>query len=191
MLDVDRLYAELREYEAKKEEAVQRSIRITRLSKSVIYSLIRGDMENAKRHISDMAQEVGKLRELLSRYPMFHGNAFTGLQEYVEAMSLWYLLSEGRLPTREELGVDVMIYLFGVADVAGELSRKATEEMLRGDDVDKAKQYREMLEALYLEMLKLEPRDYELRKKVDYISNTMNWITEKIFYKSICKGDRA
>ncbi len=190
MLDVDKLYAELREYEAKKEETVQRSIRVTRLSKSVIYSLIRGDVENAKRHISDMAQEVGRLRELLSRYPMFHGNAFTGLQEYVEAMSLWYLLSEGRLPTREELGVDVMTYLFGIADVAGELSRKATEEMLR-DDVEKAKQYREILEALYLEMLRLEPRDYELRKKVDYISNTMNWIAEKLFYKSICKEGRT
>ncbi len=187
MLDVDKLYSELREFEAKREEAIQRSIKITRLSKSVIYSLIRGDMESAKKHIASMVNEVNALRELLSRYPMFHGNAHTGLQEYVEAVSLWYLLSEGRLPTREELGVDVMTYLFGIADVAGEISRKATEEMIRGDGTENARRYREILENLYLEMLKLEPRDYELRKKVDYISNTINWITEKIFYKSICK----
>lgn len=185
MLDVERLYNELRSYEDARERVIQTSIRVTRLSKSVIYSLIRNDMEAAQRHLKDMEAAAAELRSLVSRYPMFYNSGAQGLQEYVEAVSLWTYLREGRLPTLEELGVDVMTYLMGVADIAGELGRKTNEELVRGN-LDLARRLKEAVERLYIDMLSLEPRDFELRKKVDYISNQANWISEKLFYASTC-----
>lgn len=186
MLDVERLYKELREYEEAKEQIVQTSIRVTRLSKSVIYSLIRGDAASAERAMAEMERAAQELRALIAKWPMFYNSGAQGLQEFVEAKALWGFLRDGRLPAREELGVDVMTYLMGVADIAGELGRKANEELVRGN-VAVAQELKSAVEKLYLDMLSLEPRDFELRKKVDYISNQANWMGEKLFYASTCR----
>lgn len=186
MLDVERLYKELRAYEEARERVIQTSIRVTRLSKSVIYSLIRGDAEAAERHLKDMEAVAAELKDLVAKYPMFYNNGAQGLQEYVEAYSFWLFLKEGRVPSPEELGVDVMTYLMGIADIAGELGRRANEELVK-KNLKAAESLRAAVERLYLDMLALEPRDFELRKKVDYISNQANWISEKLFYASTCR----
>jgi translin len=185
VLDVKTLYEELRRYEQVKDEVVQTSIKASRLSKAVVYSVIRKDFAAAERALRELEEVVARLKKTLSEWPMFHGNATTGLQEYVEARSLYLLVKEGRLPTKEELGVDVYTYLMGVADVAGELGRSATEELLH-KNVEAARRLKEAVERLYLDLLALEPRDFELRKKVDYVGSQANWVTEKLFYATTC-----
>lgn len=185
MLDVKTLYEELRRYEQVKDEVVQTSIKASRLSKAVVYSVIRKDFAAAERALRELEEVVARLKKTLSEWPMFYSNATTGLQEYVETRSLYLLVKEGRLPTKEELGVDVYTYLMGVADVAGELGRSATEELLH-KNVEAARRLKETVERLYLDLLALEPRDYELRKKVDYVGSQANWISEKIFYATTC-----
>ncbi|ABP50228.1 MULTISPECIES: haloacid dehalogenase [Pyrobaculum] len=190
VLDVRNLYNELREYESVKDEVVQTSIKVARLSKAVVYSVIRKDFEAAERALREMNQTAAKLKELIAKWPMFYGSAATGLQEYVEANVLYYFMKEGKLPPREELGVDVYVYLMGVADVAGELGRSATEELLR-KNIEAAKRLKEVVERLYLDLLSLEPRDFELRKKVDYVGSQANWISEKLFYATTCRREEA
>jgi translin len=185
VLDVKTLYEELRRYEQVKDEVVQTSIKASRLSKAVVYSVIRKDFAAAERALRELEEVVARLKKTLSEWPMFYSNATTGLQEYVETRSLYLLVKEGRLPTKEELGVDVYTYLMGVADVAGELGRSATEELLH-KNVEAARRLKETVERLYLDLLALEPRDYELRKKVDYVGSQANWISEKIFYATTC-----
>ena len=186
MLDVKTLYEELRRYEQVKDEVVQTSIKASRLSKAVVYSVIRKDFAAAERALRELEEVVARLKKTLSEWPMFYSNAMTGLQEYVEARSLYLLVKEGRLPTKEELGVDVYTYLMGVADVAGELGRSATEELLH-KNVEAARRLKEAVERLYLDLLALEPRDYELRKKVDYVGSQANWMSEKLFYATTCR----
>lgn len=190
VLDVRNLYNELREYESVKDEVVQTSIKVARLSKAVVYSVIRKDFEAAEKALREMNHTAAKLKELIAKWPMFYGSATTGLQEYVEANVLYYFMKEGKLPPREELGVDVYVYLMGVADVAGELGRSATEELLR-KNVEAAKKLKEVVERLYLDLLSLEPRDFELRKKVDYVGSQANWISEKLFYATTCRREEA
>lgn len=73
--------------------------------------------------------------------------------------------------------------------MAGELGRTATEELLQ-KNVEAASRIKEAVEKLYLDLLALEPRDYELRKKVDYVGSQANWISEKLFYATTCRhGD--
>ena len=185
MLDTKTLYEELRQYERVKDEVVQTSIKASRLSKAVVYSVIRKDFASAERALRELEEVVARLKKTLSEWPMFYSNATTGLQEYVEARTLYLLVKEGRLPTKEELGVDVYTYLMGVADVAGELGRSATEELLR-KNVEAARRLKEAVERLYLDLLALEPRDFELRKKVDYVGSQANWMSEKLFYATTC-----
>ena len=184
VLDSERLRVRLRELENARDDIVNTGIRINRLSKSVIYSLIKGDFEAARRYMGEMVGLVRKIRDMVSAYPMYYNHAQTSMQEFVEAVSLWYFLTEGRLPTPEELEVDVVPYINGIMDMAGELSRKATEEMIKGN-VEFAFRVKRFLEELYMDLLSLEPRDYEMRKKVDYVASTLSWLNEKIFYKTL------
>lgn len=184
MIDTEKLKARLRELENAKDEIIETSVRITRLSKSIIYSLIRNDTESARKYISEMQELMIKLKKLIVKYPMYYNNAVVSLQEYVEAMAMWYFTTEGRLPEINELDVDVIPYVNGIADFVGELSRKATEEMIRGN-LEFAKRAKDVMENIYLDMLNLEPRDFEMRKKVDYIASNINWLNEKIFYKTL------
>lgn len=187
MLNTEKLFGELREYEAVKDEVSQLSLRVTRLSKSAIYAAIRGDWPAAEESFRKVESEAAKLRDTVLKWPMFYGTGAHGLQEYVEAAVVYYFLKEGRIPQREELGVDVYTYLMGVGDAAGELSRKATEELLKGG-VEAAQKLREAVEQLYLSMLSLEPRDYDLRRKTDYVASQAGWITEKLFYAITCRS---
>ncbi|ABL88747.1 Translin [Pyrobaculum islandicum DSM 4184] len=186
MLENKSLYDELRQYEQAKDEVIQTSIKVARLSKAVVYSVIRRDFVSAEKAIREMENVVAKLKKLINEWPMFYNNAATGLQEYVEAITLYLFIKEGRFPTKEELGVDVYTYLMGVADVAGELGRSATEELLK-KNIEGAKRLKDAVESLYLDLLALEPRDYELRKKVDYVGSQANWISEKLFYATTCR----
>lgn len=186
MINAETLYGELRRYENFKDEIVQASIKVARLSKSVVYSTIRRDFDAAAKALTELTAAAERLKALVKDWPMFYGSAVNGLQEYVEAVALYKFLKEGGLPTREELGVDVYTYLMGVSEIAGELGRAATESLLRGD-VETARRLKEAVEKLYLDLLALEPRDYELRKKVDYVGSQANWITEKLFYATTCK----
>lgn len=186
MLDTKKLYEELREYESKKEEIIQISIKLAKQSKTIVYSLIRGDIDSAKKYIDVLKSDAKRLKEMANKWPMFYHSAAQGLQEYVEALSLFSFLSENRIPSRDELGVDVMTYLMGIGDMAGELSRKATEELIKGN-ISIAERLRKAVERLYLDLLELEPRDFELRKKADYVANQVNWMGEKLFYATTCR----
>ncbi|WP_054842295.1 haloacid dehalogenase [Vulcanisaeta distributa] len=184
MIDTDGLRTRLRELEEVKDEVIETGVKVNRLSKSVIYSLIRDDIETARKYIREMQDLVNKLRELIAKYPMYYNNAVISLQEYVEAMTMWFFMTENRIPSPGELGVDAEPYINGIADFTGELSRKATEEMIK-NNLDFALKAKRVMEELYLDLLSLEPRDYEMRKKVDYVSSNINWLNEKIFYKTL------
>lgn len=184
MIETERLRTRLRELEDVKDEVIGTGVKVNRLSKSVIYSLIRDDVETARKYIGEMQGLVNRLRDLITKYPMYYNNAVISLQEYVEAMTMWFFITENRVPSPGELGVDAEPYINGIADFTGELSRKATEELIR-NNLDFAMKAKRVMEELYLDLLSLEPRDYEMRKKVDYVSSNINWLNEKIFYKTL------
>ncbi len=182
---IDKLKAKFQELDNARDEIINTSIKVTRLSKQVIYSVIRDDFESAEKYIKEMKELVEKLKEMIKKYPMYLNNA-VGIQEYAEAMILYYYLKENRIPTHEELGVDEISYVNGLMDFCGELLRKSTEEMIKGN-IDFALKAKETIEEIYLKMLYMEFKNYELRRKVDYVSNVLNKLLEFIFYKTLRK----
>jgi len=182
----DELKEKLTELEEKRDELLGESIRITRLSKETIYSIIRGDFGRAKEKIETMDNLVKQLKEKIRQYPWFYNTISICFQEYAEAKILYYFIKENRIPTHEEIGIDEVSYINGLIDFAGELSRKATEEMIK-NNIEFAMKAKEIIEYIYLKMLYMEFKNYDLRRKVDYIAGVLNSLKEKIFYKTLFK----
>ena len=186
---IEKLKQKFNQLDEIRDTIIQTAIRVNRLSKTIIYSLIRGDIDNAKKNIEEIKKKVEELKKLAKEYPMFYNNAAISFQEYAEAMIMWYYITEKRIPTHEELDIDEVSYIGGLMDFVGELSRKATEEMIKGN-IDFALEAKKIIENIYLKMLYMEFKNFELRKKVDYVSNTLNWLNEKIFYKTLFKDSK-
>jgi len=163
-----------------KDELIDIAREIVKLSKQVIYNLIRDDREKASEIERRMIERKEKLDGLLSRSPEdLKSSVSFAYQEYVEARVFsWFLLRNG-IPTHEDLGVEPEPYLMGLSDFCGELTRKATERMISGD-LSLALIAKETIERVYYAMLELNPRNYELRKKVDYIANLINRLNDNI-----------
>jgi len=184
---IEKLKKKFDEYDKVKNEVINKSIEITRLSKSIIYSLIRDDKKSAEKYIEEINKKVEEIKGYLSKYPFLYPNISIALQEYAEALIFYHYLTENRIPTHEELGVDEVSYINGLLDFTGELSRKATEEMIK-DNLDFAIKVKKVVEDIYLKMLYMEFKNFDLRKKVDYVASNLNWLNEKIFYKTLFKG---
>jgi len=183
---VEKLKKKFEELDEVKNEVINKSIKITRLSKSIIYSLIRDNKGDAEKYIKEIDKEVNEIKEYLSKYPFLYPNISVALQEYAEALIFYYYLTKEVIPTHEELGVDEFSYINGLMEFTGELSRKATEEMIK-DNLDFAIKVKKLIEDIYLKMLYMEFKNFDLRKKVDYVANNLNWLNEKIFYKTLFK----
>ncbi len=181
---IKELKEKLEEYNEIKDNIINKSVKVSRLSKTIIYSLIRDDVKNAEEHIKEIKELVEELKSKLQEYPMFYSNISVGLQEYAEAMILYSYLTKGKIPTHKELGIDELSYIKGLIDFVGELSRKAIEEMTK-DNLEFALKAKKEIEDIYLKMLYIEFKSYDLRRKVDYIANILNMLNEKIFYKSL------
>ncbi|MGC8571447.1 MAG: haloacid dehalogenase [Caldivirga sp.] len=186
----DVIKAKLREYEDARDRVINTGIRLNRLSKSVIYSVIRNDWETAGKYLNDMKRELESLMNLIRQYPFYYDKAAVSFQEYAEAYIMYKFNKDGKIPTIEEVGVDELAYLNGLMEFTGELSRKATEELIK-DNLDYAIKAKETMEDIYLDMLYMEFRDFEMRKKVDYVANNINWLNEKIFYKTLNRGKQG
>ncbi len=182
----EKLAKELDEYDDLKDQVYDLSRKIIKSSKLCIYAVRRNNMDEARKHLEDMKkmrEEVFKIARQNPRLSTIN-MIFNADQEFVEAASIYYFMKEGRFPTKEELNTTVQEYIAGVMDAAGELLRIATDKMIAGD-VEFAKKVKEVIEEIYLFMLHVNPRDYELRRKIDYVSNILNKLQEFIFYKEV------
>ncbi len=186
---IESLKKVFRHLEDKRDELMQLGRTINKNSKTIIYSLIRDDWEEAEKYIQENRRLVKQLfEEVTQKYPQYYNNAFIPLQEYVEAEVVYHYLKEGKIPTHKELGIPEEAFVTGLMDAAGELLRKAVEEMIK-DNIDFALKVRGILEEIYLAMLSLNFKNFEYRKKVDYVGGVLNRLIDYIFQKQTRRGE--
>ncbi len=183
---IEKIKKKFDEYEKIRDEAINKGIKINRLSKSIIYSLIRGDLESANNYMVQMDSLFKELKNFLDLEPRLINNVSINLQEYVEAKIFYEFIINNRLPTHEELGVDEYSYVMGLMDVAGELYRKSVEEMLK-NNLEFAEKARNFIYELYQHMLYMEFKNYEIRKKVEYVGEMYNLITDRLFLRKVSR----
>jgi len=134
----------------------------------------RGHIEEAKKRLEE-AKEI--IEELRPRRRDLELDAFDVLaQEYVEAEALVRIIEGRELPSLEELQVADEAYVLGMADLIGELRRRALEEMRRGNGSEAERLY-ELMKGIYELIWPLEyPRSLVpgLRHKLDAMRRVLD-----------------
>ena len=178
---IQSLKEKLDRYTQLKDEIVQQGIKINRFSKSIIYALIRNDRNSAEEYVAQFKQMIEDYKKLVQPYPQFWKNAEISFQEYAEAMIFYIYLKEWKIPTHHQLQIDETSYIQGLMDFTWELLRKATEELINWN-LDFAKKAKDTIEEIYLALLNMELKIFDLRKKLDYVAANLNRLQDKIFY---------
>jgi len=169
MIDKNDFKAMRLEFEKKektREEVIVKSREALKLSKHAIYSLHRDDVKEAKSQLA----EARKIIALVSPTKDVGDIGIFGeaCEEFVEALSYYTFITESRLLTRKESGVDMDYYLPGICDLVGELVRKAINSCISADYASALK-IRDFVSDVYAELLLFDFPNIPVRRKFDGI----------------------
>ncbi len=131
--------------------------RATRLSKQAILFTHQERFKDAKKLLKEADGFFKRLRSIAKTYPdMFYsGLVNAAFQEYAEAQTLLGLIEENRFVSQEEIRVNSIAYVLGLADVIGELRRRALDS-LRREDVKTAEDSLHLMEEIYVELMSMD-----------------------------------
>jgi len=182
MLDKKDLKAILDDFnksDEQRELLIKKTRDVLKLSKQLIYSIHREDLDSAKSLSKDIKKSFGELISIAEKSPelRYSGSFRISAQEYVEALCYFGFVVENKIPTHSELKVESSSYLMGLCDLTGELVRKAINDAIKGR-WDSALKIKEVVEEIYGELLQFDFRESELRKKFDGIKYDLKRLDE-------------
>lgn len=168
--DLKKVLDEFNQSDEQRELLIKKSRDVLKLSKQLIYSIHREDMDSAKALVKELDASFGELKGIAEKSPelRYSGSFRISAQEYAEAKCYFSFVSENHIPSHAELKLDSESYLLGLCDLTGELVRKAINDAIKGR-LDSALKIKEVVEEIYGELLKFDFRNSELRKKFDSI----------------------
>ena len=150
-------------------------------SKRVIFSLHRGDNEIAAESLNAIEEVLKKLEAKFgySRI-MEEGSYKAGVEEYVEAKTLFMVINGQKIDAIKGLKIDVEGYLGGVCDLTGELVRRAVNQAASGnwEEVPKIKK---IINDIMAELVQFDMTGY-LRTKYDQARGNLRKI-EQVDYE--------
>jgi len=189
-LDPEKLNQEIKELEEQRDTIINLSINLTRESKILIYSIISENFEKAKKTLEKMNELKKQLVELLDKYIIFYDNGKIGLQEYIEGVILYEFIVNKKVPSRDEFPeVALNEYLLGLMDFFGEALRYSVEQLSK-DNIDIVEEIYDNLKKIYSDfLLRLEIKNYELRRKLDYVNGILRRFSEYILEYRIHKKE--
>jgi predicted translin family RNA/ssDNA-binding protein len=171
-----KLRKELEETDIEREKLIISSRPILKESKQAIYALHRDSIKEAKKGLDEAKKGIDLLRKIVKDNPTLGEGIYnSALQEYSEAISYYYFVTEDRLISNEEIAVDAENYLLGICDLTGELARRAVFSVVN-ENYNEVKKIQEFAEIIHNEFLEFELRNGEIRKK----SDSIKWNTKKI-----------
>jgi len=155
-------------YELKREKIVRKSRDVVKLSKQIIYSVHRRELDKANKLIKQIKKELSELKKIAKTNLrlLFSGSNKIAEQEAVEAIVYYSIIKDKKLPSLKELDVDPEHYLLGICDLTGELVRNAVNSVTQGD-FKTPLIIKEFVQDLYHELQMFDFRNSELRRKVD------------------------
>ena len=167
MVNFTKLQKHIKGYDADREKLIKKSRDVLKLSKQLIYSVHRDEIKNAVILLNKIEIEKKKLDEIAKskKKLVFEGSYKVAIQEYVEAVLYLNFVKTGKL---SDLNVQPEHYILGLADLPGELVRKAVFLAGKGE-VEKVGKIKEKVDYIYGELLNFDFRDNETRRKVDAV----------------------
>ncbi len=167
MVNFNKLAKEFHEYDSLRESLIKKSRDVLKLSKQLIYAVHREDLGKAATLLQHIKKELTTLNRIAKKHPKleFEGSYKVAMQEYAEAVIYYNFIKTGKLV---DLKISANHFILGLADVPGELVRKAVYLAGKGQH-DKVTKIRDAVDKIYGELLKFDFRDNEIRRKVDGI----------------------
>jgi len=142
-----------------------------RLSKQAIFAIHKSKLKEAESMLREAEGIFAELNNLSGSYPdlSYMGTVDSAFQEYTEARVLFSLVKEGRFVGFKEINVPMASYILGLADVIGELRRRALD-FLRHGKTKKAVECLDLMETIYVGLVDLDEVHFLipwLRRKCD------------------------
>ncbi len=152
-----KIQKELKEREKVHEEVHRDMRRATRLSKQAILFTHQQRFKDARKLLKEATELFIKMHSMTIAYPdmIYSGLVGAAFQEYAEAQTLLRLVEENCFISPEEINVPSIAYVLGLADVIGELRRRALDS-LRREDVKTAEDCLLLMESIYVELMSMD-----------------------------------
>ena len=188
MVNFAKIQQELQQYDTERENLIKKSRDVLKLSKQIIYAIHRDEMKEAAQLITEIEKEKKALDKIAqhSHKMETEGSYKIAIQEYVEALLYFSFVKEGKLI---ELKVSPEHFVLGLADLPGELNRRAVFLAGKGE-VDKVGKIRDEIDMIYGELLKFDFRDNEIRRKVDAVKYELSKLEDLVLHLKL-KGDTS
>ncbi len=172
---------ELDTHSRAKIEVMKQSRDIVKTSKQLIYSIHRQDLKTSSTILKKIKAERKKLDKSADSPKLKYYHPYlNGLQEYVEAVGYYHVMTENRIPTKAEMGVDAETYLMGLSDLTGELMRKGVDDMIN-ERYDHAILMKDVVAEIYGLVLSLDLDGGEARRKSDQVKWNLAKLEDKVY----------
>ncbi|MBS3170056.1 hypothetical protein J4210_06240 [Candidatus Woesearchaeota archaeon] len=167
MINFTKLQKHIQDYDSERENLIKKSRDVLKLTKQVIYAVHRDEMKEAAVLLKRMETEKKELDVIAGKNPRLEceGSYKVAVQEFVEAALYFSFVKEGKLI---DLDVAPEHFVLGLADLPGELTRKAVFLAGKGKVAEVSK-IKDEVDQMYGELLKFDFRDNETRRKVDAV----------------------
>ena len=145
---------------SKRDEALKQARHLTRACSLAIRAVHRDDKEAMESNLAEAQSLADVLRDELRDHPelFYAGYTQDSLKEFVEAKVTCALIQDQPLQTPEELGVEEATYLNGLAEVVGELRRRALD-ILRSGYSQEAERLLRFMDDIYAVLVTMDYPD--------------------------------
>lgn len=147
---VDAIRAQLAERSAARERALALARETIRTSANAIRAIHRHELDGAAAMADEAGETIRRAITLLAGHPdvLHAGFVHDAAKEFAEARAVLALVRGQPAPTPEELGVDGVTYLHGLAESVGELRRHLLDYLRRGE-VERCEPLLERMDDIY------------------------------------------
>jgi translin len=170
-----------REFESKmraREQALAASRSAIRSSANAIRAIHRGELDQAHRLMEEARSALaGGKAAVRDEHPdvYFAGFLQDAQKEYAEALLTEAIVTDGAMPSPEELDVELAAYLNGMAESIGE-GRRAILDLLRQGDVERSERILGAMDDIYHVLVSMDYPDAitsNLRRSTDVARSIM------------------
>ena len=143
-----------------RDQALSQARTLTRNCANAIRAVHRNEFDTAQDNLNQAEHLAKGLTENLQEYPDIYYAGYTqdALKEYAEASIVYALISNGSLPSPEELNIPYSTYFKGLAEVVGELRRRCLD-ILRHGHSDEAEKLLDHMDDIYAVLVTMDYPD--------------------------------
>lgn len=162
-----------------RDKALAQTRTLTRHCAHAIRAIHRDERDLAEEHLLAAKNLSKSLHRDLAELPSLFYAGYTqdALKEYAEANLVYALITDGRLPDPDELGLEYTTYLQGLAESAGELRRRCLDRLRHGD-TEEAEKLLAYMDEIYAVLITMDYPD-AITRGLRRLTDIVRGVTER------------